>query len=221
MKYQETGLPLLTYKAAVSLDGKVAAAGGDSRWISCLESRRLVHRLRTEADAVVVGAGTVRRDDPELTVRLSDGRNPVRVVLSRSGDVPPAAKVFDTSAAPTILLAERLDDRVTPLLARRGVELVETGADGLAAGLRELAERGLLDLFCEGGPTLGASFLGAGLIDRLMLFLAPVVIGSGAPELFAAPAVTAVQAAWHLEEVEWRQICDDLLLTGWLEYRGS
>jgi diaminohydroxyphosphoribosylaminopyrimidine deaminase/5-amino-6-(5-phosphoribosylamino)uracil reductase len=220
LKFHETGLPLLTYKAALSLDGKVAAAGGDARWISCLESRRIVHQLRAATDAVVVGAGTVRRDDPELTVRLGDGRNPVRIVVSRSGDVPPSAKVFDTAAARTILLCEQLDEQVAPLLADRGVELVETGPSGLADGLRELADGGLLDLLCEGGPTLGASLLAEGLIDHVALFVAPMVVGSGAPELFATPAVSALPAAWRIDQVEWRQVCDDLLLTGRLIYRG-
>ncbi len=221
MKFHETGLPLLTYKAAASLDGKVAAAGGDARWISCLESRRVVHQMRAVADAVVVGAGTVRRDDPELTVRLSDGRDPVRVVVSRGGRVPVEARVFDTTAAPTMLLSERLDDEAAPLLRARGVELVETGPGGLADGLRELAGRGLLDLLCEGGPSLGASLLAEGLIDRLALFVAPMVIGSGAPELFAAPAVGAVSAAWRLEDVEWRPVCEDLLLTGRVRHGGA
>ncbi len=214
VKFYETGLPLVTYKAAASLDGKVAAAGGDARWISCLESRRMVHQSRSVADAVLVGAGTVRRDDPELTVRLSEGRNPTRVVVSRSGSVPPGAKIFDTAAAATILLTERLDERATPLLTERGVEIVETGPSGLAAGLRELAQRGLLDLLCEGGPTLGAALLAEGLIDRLTLFLAPIVVGSGAPELFAMPAVSSLPSAWRLEDVEWSRVCDDLLLTG-------
>jgi diaminohydroxyphosphoribosylaminopyrimidine deaminase/5-amino-6-(5-phosphoribosylamino)uracil reductase len=214
VKFHATGLPLVTYKAAASLDGKVAAASGDARWISCLESRRLVHQWRTVTDAVLVGAGTVRRDDPELTVRLSEGRNPTRVVVSRSGSVPPGARIFDTSAAPTILLAERFDEHDAPLLAERGVELVETGPSGLADGLRELAQRGLLDVLCEGGPTLGAALLAEGLIDRVTLFVAPIVVGSGAPELFAMPAVSALPSAWRLEEVEWRQVCDDLLLTG-------
>ena len=87
----------MTYKAAVTLDGKVAAAGGDARWISCLDSRRAVHELRSRVDAVMVGAGTVRRDDPELTVRLADGRDPARVVVTHDGTLPAGAKVLATA----------------------------------------------------------------------------------------------------------------------------
>lgn len=97
LKYHASGLPLVTYKAAVTLDGKVAAAGGDARWISCLDSRRAVHQLRATADAVMVGAGTLRRDDPELTVRLSEGRDPVRVIVTHRGELPAGARVLGTA----------------------------------------------------------------------------------------------------------------------------
>jgi diaminohydroxyphosphoribosylaminopyrimidine deaminase / 5-amino-6-(5-phosphoribosylamino)uracil reductase len=217
MKYCLTGLPLVTYKAASSLDGKVAAAGGDARWISCLDSRRSVHELRARADAVMVGAGTVRRDDPELTVRLAEGRDPVRVVVTHDGELPPEAKVLQTAhATRTIVLAVRAHDAARRLLLMRGVELVEVGDGGLRACLAALAERGLLDVLCEGGPGLAGGLLAAGLIDRLVLYVAPLIVGRGAPDLFAAPAVAAVADAWRLRDVRWREVCDDLLLTGTL-----
>jgi diaminohydroxyphosphoribosylaminopyrimidine deaminase/5-amino-6-(5-phosphoribosylamino)uracil reductase len=210
VKYIETGLPLVTYKAAVSLDGKVAAAGGDARWISGAASRAAVHRLRAGSDAVMVGAGTVRRDDPELTVRDAAGRDPVRVVVSRGGELPPRAKVLAAAATPTIVLCDR-----PPAAAARvaQVDYVSTGGD-LVAGLRELARRGLLDILCEGGPSLAAGLLGAGLLDRLLVFVAPLVIGRGAPDLLASAAVHSVAAAHRLTEVEWRTIGDDLVVEG-------
>ena len=222
VKFQRAGLPLVTYKAAVSLDGKVAAAGGDARWISCEDSRRAVHELRASVDAVVVGAGTVRRDDPELTVRLVEGRDPVRVVVSRAGDLPPGAKLLATAGStPTIVVAERAAEAERRLLAACGAELIEVGDGGLRAALAALAERGLLDILCEGGPTLAGALLGEGLIDRLVLFVAPLVVGRGAPDLFAAPAVEAVAGAWRLSGVEWRRVCDDLVLSGDLEKGGE
>lgn len=215
LKYHLSGLPLVTYKAAVSLDGKVAGASGDARWISCLDSRRAVHQMRATADAVVVGAGTVRRDDPELTVRLSEGRDPARVVVSRDGDVSPDAKVFRGDAR-RIVLVEHEDAGARRLLEARGVEYVEVGEGGLRAGLAALAERGLLDVLCEGGPTLAGGLLAEGLIDRLLLFVAPLVVGRGAPDLFAAPAVAAIDHAWRLHDVEWHRVCDDFVLSGTL-----
>ena len=218
LKHQRTGLPLVTYKAAVTLDGKVAAAGGDARWISCLDSRRIVHQLRAGCDAVMVGAGTVRRDDPELTVRLADGDDPVRVVVTSHGDLPPQAKVLTSAErTPTIVLAmEEATPASRHLLGTRHAELIEVRGQGLAAALRLLADRGLLDVLCEGGPNLAGHLLAAGLIDRVAVFVAPLVVGRGAPDLFAAPAVGAVSEAWRIHDVEWRTVCDDLLLMGWL-----
>jgi diaminohydroxyphosphoribosylaminopyrimidine deaminase / 5-amino-6-(5-phosphoribosylamino)uracil reductase len=218
LKFQRTALPLITYKAAVTLDGKVAAAGGDARWISCLDSRRIVHQLRAGCDAVMVGAGTVRRDDPELTVRLSDGDDPVRVIVTRYGDLPPEAKVLTTAEhVPTIVVVmEEATPAARHIIETRGAELVELHGAGLPTALATLASRGLLDVLCEGGPVLAGSLLSAGLVDRVAVFVAPLIMGRGAPDLFAAPAVDAVAQAWHIHDVEWRAVCDDLLLMGWL-----
>ena len=222
LKFHATGLPLVTYKAAVTLDGKVAAAGGDARWISCLDSRRAVHQLRATVDAVMVGAGTLRRDDPELTVRLSEGRDPVRVIVTHRGELPSGARVLATARqTPTIVLAERADDAARRMLEARGAELIEIGEGGLRAGLAALAERGLLDILCEGGPTLAGTLLAEELLDRVLLFVAPLIVGRGAPDLFAAPAVGAVADAWRLHDVEWRPVCDDLLLSGSLTKDGA
>jgi len=222
LKYHATGLPLVTYKAAVTLDGKVAAAGGDARWISCLDSRRAVHQLRATADAVMIGAGTLRRDDPELTVRLSEGRDPVRVIVTHGGGLPAGARVLATARqTPTIVLAERADGAARRILEARGAELIEVGEGGLRAGLAALADRGLLDILCEGGPTLAGALLAEGLIDRVLLFVAPLIVGRGAPDLFAAPAVGALADAWRLHDVEWRPVCDDLLLSGSLTKDGA
>ncbi|MEZ5125821.1 MAG: bifunctional diaminohydroxyphosphoribosylaminopyrimidine deaminase/5-amino-6-(5-phosphoribosylamino)uracil reductase RibD [Thermoleophilia bacterium] len=222
VKFHATGLPLITYKAAITLDGKVAGARGDARWISCLESRRVVHRMRATCDAVMVGAGTLRRDDPELNVRLAEGRDPVRVIVTRSGILPPASKVLATAhSIPTVVIAERCEEGTRRLLSARGAELIEVGDGGLREGLAQLTRLGLLDVLCEGGPGLAGSLLADGLIDRVMLFVAPLVVGRGAPDLFAAPAVEAVSEAWHLNDVEWRQICDDFVLTGTLTKFGG
>jgi len=222
LKFHRSGLPLVTYKAAITLDGKVAAAGGDARWISCLDSRRAVHELRSRVDAVMVGAGTVRRDDPELTVRLAEGRDPVRVVMTHDGDLPPGAKVLATAKhTRTIVAADHVRAASRRLLQARGAELLEVGEGGLRATLEALAALGLLDILCEGGPTLAGELLAAGLIDRVLLFVAPLIVGRGAPDLFAAPAVSAVDGAWRLTDVTWRPVCDDLLLSGTVVHRES
>ncbi len=213
VKHVTTGLPLVTYKAAVSLDGKVAAAGGDARWISCLESRRSAHALRAAADAVMVGAGTVRCDDPQLTARLPEGRDPMRVIVSSQGVLPPRCKVVTTARrTPTLVMATRFAHGVREELAALGVETLETGDGGLRAGLARLADRGLLDLLCEGGPGLAGALLGDGLVDRLVLFVAPLLIGRGAPDLVDMRAVDAIPDARRLANVTWEAVGDDLLL---------
>jgi diaminohydroxyphosphoribosylaminopyrimidine deaminase/5-amino-6-(5-phosphoribosylamino)uracil reductase len=154
-KFITKGLPWVVLKAAVTLDGKLATRSGDSKWISSEPSRRLVHRWRNQLDAVLVGAGTVRADDPLLTVRgVPEGRNPARVVL---GKVPPKAR----------------------LLRQPGETILEQGP--LRAVLRRLARRGITSVLVEGGARVHGEFLQAGLWDELRLFVAPKVFGSGAP----------------------------------------
>jgi diaminohydroxyphosphoribosylaminopyrimidine deaminase/5-amino-6-(5-phosphoribosylamino)uracil reductase len=218
----DTGLPLVTYKAAVSVDGKLAAADGGARWISSVESRRLVHALRARADAVLVGAGTVRRDDPSLTVRDAAGRDPVRVVLARHGDVPLDATLVATAReTPTLLVAETIDGDREAALRERGVEVVVTGAAGPRAALAALAQRGLLDVLCEGGPTLAAALLREGLVERLLLFVAPLLVGAGAPELLALPAAATMDDVLRLDEVSWERVGDDVLLRARMPRRAA
>jgi diaminohydroxyphosphoribosylaminopyrimidine deaminase/5-amino-6-(5-phosphoribosylamino)uracil reductase len=217
IKSLKTGLPLVTYKAAVSLDGKVALAGGRPAQLSGPESQRLVHRLRAEADAILIGAGTLRADDPRLTVRLCEGRNPTRVVLTSSGRLPLDAQLFAAAAeAPVLLLAERLADADEQWLHGAGVQ-VERFPGGLETALRLLAARGLLDVFLEGGPTLAAALLTAGLVDRLALFVTPLLVGRGAPDLLALPAVAGLEDAPRLTNQRWQAIGQDMLLEADLE----
>jgi diaminohydroxyphosphoribosylaminopyrimidine deaminase/5-amino-6-(5-phosphoribosylamino)uracil reductase len=139
------------------------------------------------------------------------------VVVTHDGWLPEDAKVLATAReVPTIVLAETAAAPARRLLAARGAELIEYGAGGLRAALTALAGRGLLDILCEGGPTLAGALLADGLVDRLLLFVAPLVVGRGAPDLFAAPAVGSMAEAWRLRDVEWRAVCDDLMLSGTL-----
>jgi diaminohydroxyphosphoribosylaminopyrimidine deaminase / 5-amino-6-(5-phosphoribosylamino)uracil reductase len=196
-KHARTGVPLVTLKLAISLDGRTAAAPGDSPWISSPESRALVHRWRAEADAIAVGIGTVLADDPLLTARDIDGaRQPLRVVFDRQARLPLDSQLLRT-----------LD--VSPVLAVVGPEadaaaLRDAGAqilvaDGIASALADLGRRGIASLFLEGGPTLAGAFAAAGEIDESRVFVAPVLLGGGErlTALDAGPEDTLIETRFR------------------------
>jgi diaminohydroxyphosphoribosylaminopyrimidine deaminase/5-amino-6-(5-phosphoribosylamino)uracil reductase len=180
-----TGKPLVTVKMATTADGKVAARGGASKWISGEKARRMVHAMRRESDAILVGRGTVEADDPELTVRmvpLRGARPPIRVVVDSHLSVPLDCKLAQ-GGEPGVIVATTAagDGEKTAVLRERGVEvLVLPELDGridLQELLAALGEREVAHLLVEGGPTLVASLLERGLADQLVLFVAPKVFG--------------------------------------------
>lgn len=203
------GRPFVLWKYAASLDGRVAAADGSSRWITSSESRQDAHGLRAGCDAVMVGSGTQQADDPHLAVRHIDdpGRQPLRVVVDSNARTPADARVLD-DAAPTLIVvaddahAGHLDGKTD--IAR--VARAETGLD-LAAVLHALAQRDVRSVLLEGGPTLAGSFLAAGLIDRVVGYIAPVLIGGGGKPGLAGPGAPNIADATRLA-------IDDLAATG-------
>lgn len=183
--------PFVTLKWAATLDGRVAAPDGSSRWITGEQARADVHRRRGDVDAVLVGTGTVLLDDPALTVRspgrAADAHQPLRVVLGLS-DVPAASRVLDDSA-PTLHLATR----------------------DLAEALAELHRREVRHLLVEGGPTVAAAFLRAGLVDEVLSYLAPAVLGAGAPAVGDLGVRTIADTA-RLRTVDVQRHGEDVLL---------
>lgn len=184
-KRARTGRPLVTYKVAMSLDGRVASPTGDSRWISSVESRELVHRWRAECDAVAVGIGTALADDPLLTARLEgDARQPTRVVFDSGARLPlTSALVTSIDQAPLIVIcAPEAASARRDGLERAGAEvIVATGRNDqarLEAALDELGRHEIQDLLVEGGPTFAGALFDAGEIDQVRLFIAPVFIGA-------------------------------------------
>ena len=194
-KWIRTNEPFVTLKLAASLDGKVAAADGTSRWITGEAARTEVHNLRRRVDAVIVGSGTVIADDPALTFRTPglEGDQPLRIVFDSSGRTPQSAQIFDGSA-PSLVVTT--DEREFPGDVMR-VARDEGGVD-IAEALRALGERGLCHVLVEAGPTLAGSFVAAGLVDRLVLYLAPKIIGGDAPGLFSN-GVKTLTDAWQME----------------------
>jgi diaminohydroxyphosphoribosylaminopyrimidine deaminase/5-amino-6-(5-phosphoribosylamino)uracil reductase len=184
--HREAGRPFVSLKLAVSLDGAIAAGGGP-QWLTGDRARRYVHRLRANADAVAVGIGTALADDPKLTVR--GGRRPrvapVRVVFDQHARLPVGAYLARTARkVPTWVLAHHPSSEATAALTRLGVQ-VRTAAD-LAEHLGALRRDGIRHLFVEGGAGIAGTLLNAGLVDRLIIFTAPVLLGAGALPAFGA-----------------------------------
>ncbi len=204
LKYRRTRRPWVALKWAQSLDGKIAAAGGDARWISCPQSLKFAHQLRTRHDAVLVGIGTVLRDDPELTVRQVRGRNPIRVVLDSDLRIPRDAKLFSSDAP--IWIATRTGTPVDrkSWLMERGVVLLEiparaSGMLDLDALLLELAQRGVLYLLVEGGAQLLTSFVQASLFDEIIAIIAPKLIGEEGISCLQALNIQRIEETIHLQ----------------------
>ena len=184
-KRARTGRPLLTYKAAMSLDGRVASPTGDSRWISSPESRELVHRWRAECDAVAVGIGTALADDPLLTARIEGAATqPARVDYDSGARLPiDSALVGSIDEAPLIVVcAPEAASAQRDALEGAGAEMIvvpgRTPGDRLEAGLSELGRRDIQDVLVEGGPTFAGALFDAGEVDQMRLFIAPVLVGA-------------------------------------------
>lgn len=205
----------VTLKLATSLDGRIATASGQSRWITGELSRQAVHRLRAEHDAVLVGAETALADDPELTVRLAGylGRQPARVVLDSRQRLPSEAKLVATAGQiPTYVVATSAPQ---PRLVEAGVRVLQVPAVGedrpeLKAVVEALSREGLKRLFVEGGGQVAASFLRCGLVDVIEWFRAPIVIGGEGRPAIGALAVAGLADAPHFRRTEVRELGDDL-----------
>jgi diaminohydroxyphosphoribosylaminopyrimidine deaminase / 5-amino-6-(5-phosphoribosylamino)uracil reductase len=210
--YVLEGRPHVTYKAAASLDGRTATAAGESQWISSAESRALVHEMRARSAAVGVGIGTVLADDPMLTARELHPpveRQPLRVVFDRSARLPLTSALVQTARQYPVAVICRPGAKGAEGLAAAGVEVLEaaTTADALA----ELGRREITSLMIEGGSTLAGGLLKAGLLDRIALFVAPVVLGDG-PGVLAGFSAVSIAAAPGAVDLTSRQVGPDTLL---------
>jgi diaminohydroxyphosphoribosylaminopyrimidine deaminase/5-amino-6-(5-phosphoribosylamino)uracil reductase len=217
-KHVTTGLPLVTLKLAASLDGRIATARGESRWITGADSRRFVHRLRAEHDVILVGAQTVMHDDPELTCRLRGGRNPLRVVLDGRLRLPLRARVLtNTASAATLVIAGRQAPAAKiKQVEARGAEVLclpaTQGRIALRRVLRALGARNVMSVLLEGGATVAAAALKARLVDRLLIFYAPKLIGGDGRPMLGALGVRRLQAAPQLGPLRLRRFAQDVLV---------
>jgi diaminohydroxyphosphoribosylaminopyrimidine deaminase/5-amino-6-(5-phosphoribosylamino)uracil reductase len=218
VRHVTTQLPLVTWKVGATFDGKVAARDGSSRWITGEAARAEVHRMRAAADAVVVGAGTALADDPALTVRDPGyrGRPVLRVLVDGSGRVPPDGELFSADAPTLVATSEECDPAAADAWRAAGAEVVvlprdDAGGVSLGELFAFLGKRDAQSVLLEGGPTLAASAVRDGLVDRLVLFLAPKLLGGvTAPGVLGGEGLAPVDRAVRLDVVSVDRVGEDL-----------
>jgi diaminohydroxyphosphoribosylaminopyrimidine deaminase / 5-amino-6-(5-phosphoribosylamino)uracil reductase len=225
-KHRTTGLPFVIAKFAASLDGRIAAASGDSRWVSGPETREWSHNLRTRIDAILAGSSTIVVDDPVLTAR-PDGkdaaRQPLRVVVDTRGRVPPMAQVFTGPAKTLVATSDAAPADWRAALEARGAEVVAFPVEGrhidLRAVLIELGKRDVLTLLVEGGGVILGSFFDSGLVDKVHAVIAPMIVGAAdAPAAVAGEGADRMADALRLRNVAVERLGEDILVTGYPTY---
>lgn len=221
VKYIVTRRPFVTTKSAITLDGKIATRSGASRWITSEAARAAGHHLRHANDAILVGIGTVLQDDPQLTTRLPGqrGANPLRVVVDSSLRLPPRAQVAQVAEDRRTLMVttDQAADAKVQALRQRGVEVIclQDGGDGrvnLDALCAVLGERGVASVLVEGGSLLTAALLERRLVDKMVFFVAPKIIGGDGISVFGPCGVDTMAEVLSLRDLTSRQIGDDIIL---------
>lgn len=238
IKYITIGKPFVVMKTAMTLDGKIAATSGDSKWVTGEEARLMVHRLRDRYDAIMVGIGTVLTDDPALTTRLPEakGRDPIRVIVDSRARLPLESRVItqlpqrvvtdkttNTSMAPTIIATTNLAPQAKlKALEKAGAWIMVTPAkDGqvdLAKLMEQLAAEGITGILLEGGSQLNASALETGIVDKVISFIAPKIIGGReAPGPVGGVGITKMNQAIQLSNIAVEQIGQDIIIEGYIK----
>ena len=215
VKHRSTGLPYVTLKLAQTLDGRIATVRGDSKWITSEGSRVRAHRLRADADAVLIGNGTLKADDPELSVRHVEGASPAKIVLDSRLEISTAARVFDGAPLKVATVSGVLEARIKAVEEAGAGVWALPGAGGQVA-LRDVLVRagdeGYLHVLIEGGGQVAASALREGLVDRVAVFIAPKILGQGIASV-GDLEIDRVDDAIELDTVEIERIGEDLFYT--------
>ncbi|MDP2652120.1 MAG: bifunctional diaminohydroxyphosphoribosylaminopyrimidine deaminase/5-amino-6-(5-phosphoribosylamino)uracil reductase RibD [bacterium] len=221
-KYITRRIPFVTLKLAASLDGKIATATGDAHWISGPDSRAIVHRLRNQMDGVLVGAGTVIADDPQLTCRMRGGRNPWRIVLDGRLRIRPSARMFHQgdSGKTIVVTSTRAPAAKARSLEARGVQVwkfpLRSGKIPWMALLRKLADSGIVSVMIEGGATVAASALRAKIVDKVIFFYAPKILGGDGRVMIDGLGIRRVDHSLRVRRLSVRKAGTDLMASGYL-----
>ena len=204
IKHITTGIPYVTYKCAMTLDGNIATITGESRWISCEESRKYVHRMRSRMDAVMVGVDTIIADNPQLTVRHVRGKDPLRVIVDTRLRTPESVSVLNGKLSTrTVIATTEINPRVHLRYLKQGATIIVCeeydGRVSMEDLLQKLGAMGVQSILLEGGSRLAGSMLQSGLIDELVIFIAPKVIGSNGFAPFTMQGITSMSQAIKLD----------------------
>lgn len=220
-KFIVTGKPFITLKSAMTLDGKISSFSWDSKWITSEEARKDVHQLRHEHVGILVGVNTVVKDNPELTTRIPNGRNPIRIILDSSLKIPVEAKVVTDKLAETWIFTsqqysreakEKLEQLSVKVFVTSGKERVD-----LHETLSILGEHSVSSVLIEGGGEVNASFLQEGLVDKLILYVAPKLIGGRtAPSFFSGEGIEKMADAIKIDNMEVEKVGIDFKFTGYV-----
>jgi len=228
IKFVQTGNPFVMLKTAVSLDGKIATSKGESQWITGAKAREKVHQIRNEMDAIVAGAGTIVKDNPFLTTRLGKKsavvKHPVRVILDNEFLVPLKSNVFKNADTQRVIYAtaKNLPASRKKQLTRRGIEILilkeNKGKVDLQHLMRALGDRDITSVLIEGGGEVNASALSAGIVDKVMVFIAPILIGGkDAPGPLGGKGIRYLKSAFKIKNMTVNQIGNDFLLEGYVQ----
>jgi len=222
IKYITTGLPFFRLKMAMTLDGKIATRTGESRWITGEAARRYSHRLRSKADAVMVGVETALRDDPELTARIPAASQPARIIVDSFARTPPNARIFDAPGKVILATTKQAPAARLRTLEQRGARILSLESADQRVDLptlaRELASFGLINVLVEGGGELAAGLLAAGLLDAVTFFVAPKMFGGReAPTPIEGTGISDIDDATNLRDIRIRRFGEDICIEGYVE----
>ena len=226
LKFITTGLPYVTYKCAMTLDGKIASVTGDSRWISCEESRKVVHRMRADSNAIMVGVDTIIADNPQLTVRHTKGKNPLRVIVDSRMRTPESVAVLSNQlASGTMIATTETNPKVHARYLKSGVRIMVCNSVDGKVDLHDLWKKlgciGVHSLLLEGGSHLAGEALRQGLIDECVFFYAPKVIGSDGFSPFAITGTTDMAHSIKFSNLNVRRVGTDIMVTAHPEKQCS
>ncbi len=225
LKFIATGLPFVTLKTALTMDGQIASKTGHSRWVTGPGAREAVHTLRHRNQAIMIGKQTALQDDPELTTRLSvPGLNPIRIIVDAKLELPETLRVFNDAAPTWILTTDRAGAESEKRLRSKGAEIIRCGGEqvDLAQAMAELGKREVASVLLEGGGALNGAMLQAGLIDKLMLFYAPKIIGAqGAVPAFSFAGPAFMSQALPIRGISIERFGEDWCVAGYPDYAAA